>query len=80
MWHRIFPPIGLSTVDDMNAYFTDMLSSQYENERLMDLQTKVMEQLEAGCEVELPEGLLGRAQRPGDPADRGFRPAGRKLV
>ncbi len=53
-----FSTYGLSTVDDMNAYFTDMLSSQYENERLMDLQTKVMEQLEAGCEVELPEGLL----------------------
>lgn len=53
-----FSTYGLSTVDDMNAYFTNMLSSQYENERLMDLQTKVMEQLEAGCEVELPEGLL----------------------
>ena len=53
-----FSSYGLSTVDDMNTYFTSMLTSQYENEKQTDLQTKVMDQLTEGCTVELPEGLL----------------------
>lgn len=53
-----FSSYGLTTVDDMNTYFTSMLTSQYESERQTDLQTKVMEQLTEGCTVELPEGLL----------------------
>ncbi len=53
-----FSAYGLSTVDDLNTYFTSALTSQYESEKQNDLQTKVMEQLVSGCTVELPEGLL----------------------
>lgn len=53
-----FSDYGLSTVDDMNTYFTNVLTNQYASEKQSDLQTKVMEQLESGCKVELPEGLL----------------------
>lgn len=53
-----FSGYGLSTVDDLNTYFTSALTSQYASEKQTDLQNKVMEQLVDGCTVELPEGLL----------------------
>ena len=53
-----FSGYGLSTVDELNTYFTSVLTSEYESEMQADLQTKVMEQLVDGCTVELPDGLL----------------------
>ena len=53
-----FSTYGMNTVEDLNSYFNSTLQSQYESEKQSDLQNKVLEALEEGCTVEIPDGVL----------------------
>lgn len=53
-----FSSYGLTTVDDLVADVTSQLESQYESSKRTELQSKVLEALEEGCTVTIPEGLV----------------------
>ncbi|MCD7866240.1 MAG: trigger factor [Clostridiales bacterium] len=53
-----FSDYGFSTVDDLIEDITSSLESSYESSKESEIQTEVMTQLEEGCSVTLPDGLL----------------------
>ncbi|MCC8029008.1 MAG: trigger factor [Lachnospiraceae bacterium] len=53
-----FSSYGFTTVDDLIADITSSLESSYESSKESEIQSGIMEQLEEGCTVTLPDGLL----------------------